>query len=226
MRIADEVLQILPELDRTAFCMGSIAPDCNVENKDWTAFTPPREVTHWMTDEQKASADYEGFYAAYLNGRELSGEERSFYWGYIAHLMLDAAFYRLLHDERRIAACWERIDAVPCLREAAKDQPRTWESIKRIFGKKNVFAGITALERVYLDTHPESAYLTVLQTVRIFPDYLSYLPQGAILRKIGVMGTVPPKYTGEIDQLFFTCEEIEAYLAEALSQIVQRIKMG
>lgn len=49
MRIADEVMKRLPGLDRLCFCMGSIAPDCNVENEDWTAFTPPREVTHWMS---------------------------------------------------------------------------------------------------------------------------------------------------------------------------------
>ena len=56
MRIADEVLQQLPELDRLGFCMGSIAPDCNVENEDWTAFTPPREVTHWMSGNSKYKA--------------------------------------------------------------------------------------------------------------------------------------------------------------------------
>ena len=44
--VADEVLKRLPQLHRRGFCVGSIAPDCNVENADWTGFTPPRQMTH------------------------------------------------------------------------------------------------------------------------------------------------------------------------------------
>lgn len=40
-------------MDRRGFCVGNIAPDCNVENEDWTEFTPSREVTHWMSAERK-----------------------------------------------------------------------------------------------------------------------------------------------------------------------------
>lgn len=43
LMIADGVLTQFPELDRRGFCVGNIAPDCNVENADWTAFTPSRE---------------------------------------------------------------------------------------------------------------------------------------------------------------------------------------
>ena len=51
LMIADGVLERIPNLDRHGFCVGNIAPDCNVENEDWTAFTPSREVTHWMQKE-------------------------------------------------------------------------------------------------------------------------------------------------------------------------------
>lgn len=53
LMIADALLQQFPQLHRRGFCMGSIAPDCNVENADWTAFIPPREVTHWMQGTRK-----------------------------------------------------------------------------------------------------------------------------------------------------------------------------
>lgn len=46
LMIADGVLERIPNLDRHGFCVGNIAPDCNVENEDWTAFTPSREVTY------------------------------------------------------------------------------------------------------------------------------------------------------------------------------------
>ncbi len=223
MRIADEVLKELPDLDRVGFCMGSIAPDCNVENEDWTVFTPPREVTHWMTGENKLSADYEGFYTRYLKGKAISNEERSFCWGYIAHLMTDISFYRFIHDEKGTAARWNRICAVSALREQALGQPQNWESMKRIFGKKRVFAGLGAMENEYLYSHPETAYRTVLQTVKDFPDYLDELPKGAILRKIGVMGTVPEKYTGEIEQVFFTRAEIDGYIDQTCKEIIRYI---
>lgn len=42
LMIADMVMKQCSKLDRRGFCVGNIAPDCNVENKDWTSFTPSR----------------------------------------------------------------------------------------------------------------------------------------------------------------------------------------
>lgn len=46
--VADEVIRQVPFLSMHEFYVGNIAPDCNVENEDWTSFTPSREVTHWI----------------------------------------------------------------------------------------------------------------------------------------------------------------------------------
>ena len=62
LMIADSVLKHFPKLDRRGFCVGRIAPDCNVENEDWTAFTPPKEVTHCMQGQRKDAADCDAFY--------------------------------------------------------------------------------------------------------------------------------------------------------------------
>ena len=51
--VADKVLEKFPQLSRHEFCVGNIAPDCNIPNEDWTEFTPPRAVTHWMQDNRK-----------------------------------------------------------------------------------------------------------------------------------------------------------------------------
>ena len=75
------LMQGLP-LDKRGFCIGNIAPDCNVENADWSVFTPPREVTHWMTGTSKLTSDYEGFYRKYIDKNQLQcAEEFSFFWG-------------------------------------------------------------------------------------------------------------------------------------------------
>ena len=67
--IADAVLKQFPGLERRGFCVGNIAPDCNVENADWTAFTPSRAVTHWMQGERKNAADCDVFYKEYIAKR-------------------------------------------------------------------------------------------------------------------------------------------------------------
>ena len=38
LMIADGVLERIPNLDRHGFCVGNIAPDCNVENEDLDSF--------------------------------------------------------------------------------------------------------------------------------------------------------------------------------------------
>ena len=41
LMVADGVLQAVPTLDRHSFCVGNIAPDCNVENEDWSLSLSP-----------------------------------------------------------------------------------------------------------------------------------------------------------------------------------------
>ena len=57
--LAERLLAQGLDLDETGFVVGNIAPDCNQENEDWTIFTPPRDITHWMTGESKLSADHQ-----------------------------------------------------------------------------------------------------------------------------------------------------------------------
>ena len=70
LMIADRVLDQISGLDRHGFCVGNIAPDCNVENEDWTCFTPSREVTHWMTEKRKVASDCDRFYKEYIEKRK------------------------------------------------------------------------------------------------------------------------------------------------------------
>ena len=88
--------------------------DCNVENEDWTAFTPSREVTHWMQSERKKASDCDAFCDEYILKRKdkiKSAEEYAFLLGYYCHLITDAAFQAMIRDDdrvkgrRRIACC-------------------------------------------------------------------------------------------------------------------------
>ena len=212
LMIADRVLEALPQLDARGFCVGSIAPDCNVENADWTAFTPPREVTHFMSGERKTAADSERFWQEWVEERSgsLSGaEELSFLMGYYAHLIADAEFQRMITDEARVAAMWRRFDADEQLRKRSQGMEKTWVSAKKLFSRSERFAQREVIEAEYLQAHPESGYLTHILTLQRFPDYLDFMPKGCIVRKIGVMGDLPRKDLA-VEGLF--CISREEYL--------------
>ena len=194
LMIADGVLEHIPNLDRRGFCVGNIAPDCNVENEDWTTFTPPREVTHWMRGERKKASDCDAFCDEYIlmwKDKIKSPEEYAFLLGYYSHLLTDAAFQALIRDEDRVRAVWVRIKADEELSVAAAGMNETWDSVKRLIPKKDRMREIYAMEAEYLNDHPNSGYLTQILPLKSFPDYIDYLPKGSIVRKIGVMGYLP-----------------------------------
>ncbi len=194
LMIADRVLERLPSLDRRGFCVGNIAPDCNLENEDFTSFTPSREVTHWMQGERKRPSDCDAFCEEYILNRKgaiTSNEEYSFLLGYYAHLLADAAFQAMIRDEDRIRAVWKRIKSNEQLRQVGSDMDETWDSAKKLISKSNRMKEIYTMEAEYLKDHPNSGYLTEILPLKDFPDYIDYLPHGCVVRKIGVMGYLP-----------------------------------
>ena len=225
LMLADRVLEVIPGLDRQGFCVGNIAPDCNVENKDWTQFVPSREITHWMSGDRKAASDCERFYDEYIAGsrRADTGQELSFLLGYYAHLIADAEFQRYIRDASRVASSWARIKEHPVLSSRARGMPESWDSVKKLISKTERMKDIYTIEAEYLDEHPDSGYLTEILELKSFPDYIDYLPKGAIVRKIGVMGYLPRKESGTFPFVAMTREEYSAFLDAAADQIIRGI---
>ena len=225
LMIADGVLAHFPEIDRRGFCVGNIAPDCNVENEDWTAFTPPREVTHFMQGARKQESDCDAFCEAYILKRKDSirfSEEYAFLLGYYAHLIADAAFQAMIRDEDRVKAVWMRIREHPSLRAAAAGMEETWDSVKRLIPKEERMRGIDAIEAEYLAAHPESGYLTEILPLRAFPDYLDFLPRGCVVRKIGVMGYRPQSNPSPYSFIPVSRGEYAAFVEDAIQLVIER----
>ena len=225
LMIADSVLQYFPSLDRHGFCIGNIAPDCNVENEDWTAFTPSREVTHWMQGERKKASDCDAFCEKYITSRRdeiKSAEEYAFLMGYYAHLITDAAFQAMIRDEERVKAVWKRIKENENLREQSAGMDETWDNAKKLIPKRVWVGHIYSLEAEYLKAHPDSGYLTEILPLKEFPDYIDYLPKGAIVRKIGVMGYLPEINESLGEWIALSREEYEAYIQETIQTILDR----
>lgn len=225
LMIADEVLKTFPQLDRRGFCVGNIAPDCNVENADWSAFTPSRAVTHWMQGERKSAADCDAFYKEYIAKRAdqiNSEEEYAFLLGYYAHLITDAAFQKMIRDADRVKAVWQRIMADDRLRIAGAGMEHNWDNAKKLIPKRIWMGQIYSLEAEYLNTHPDTGYLTEILPLKVFPDYIDYLPEGAIVRKIGVMGYVPKLDPDCGEWIAISRKEYETYIRESVELIQKR----
>lgn len=225
LMIADRILDKFPKLDRHGFCVGNIAPDCNVENEDWTCFTPSREVTHWMSAERKTASDCERFYKEYIENRKQeikTNEEYSFLMGYYSHLITDAEFQRFIRDENRVNQVWKRIKENVILYEKSLGMPKNWDSVKILIDNNNRMMDIYAIEAKYLEKHPESGYFTEILNLNTFPDYIDYLPDGAIVRKVGVMGYIPENKTGKYPYIAISKEEYAGFVDKTTKMIVEQ----
>ena len=226
LMVADRVLERVPELDKHGFCVGNIAPDCNVENEDWTQFVPSREITHWMSADRKIATDCERFYQEYIEGRKHevnTAQELSFLLGYYAHLVTDAEFQRYIRDSERVASSWNRIKQHPILASKTDGMTENWDSVKKAINKTERMKDIYTIEAEYLEEHPASGYLSVIAELKDFPDYIDYLPKGAIVRKIGVMGYLPKKELGAYPFVAMTREEYSYFLDNATELVVRGI---
>ena len=224
LMVADKVLQHIPSLNRHEFCVGNIAPDCNVENEDWTSFTPSREVTHWMGNDRKVASDCDRFLHEYVEKKEnVDVKEESFLLGYYSHLITDAEFQRYIRDEERVKDSWVRIKNHPELSQLSTGMEESWDSVKRLISGKERMKDIYSIEKEYLDKNPESGYLTDIVNLTEFPDYIDYLPKGAIARKVKVMGYMPAKENSQYPYIGMTVEEYACFIENATKLVVEAI---
>lgn len=227
LMVADAVRKHFPNLNKRGFCVGNIAPDCNVENEDWTAFTPSREITHWMRGEKKAASDCDAFCEEYILKRRehiRSAEQYAFLLGYCSHLITDATFQAMVREEARVKAAWARLKAEDNLRQTSVGMEETWDSIKKLIPKHERMREIYSLEAEYLRDHPDSGYLTEILPLKFFPDYIDYLPHGCIVRKIGVMGYLPEPDGNIVKHITISREEYSDFVTGATQLVVGRIQ--
>jgi Zinc dependent phospholipase C len=163
LRIAESLLASFPELDETMFAYGNLAPDSGMPNADWTAFDPPKEVTHFLVkgEGEDAVRDYR-FYQQYLAALPPNPENQlySFRLGYFFHLICDSL--------------WSRKIVPPTQAESASaleaNARKAWDSIKYDW---------YSVDQAYVHQHPDSLFW---RTVAAKPTPLAdlpYLPQAA-----------------------------------------------
>jgi len=227
LMIADSILKQCYELDRRGFCVGNIAPDCNVENEDWTYFNPPREVTHWMSEKRKVANDCDSFCEEYILNRKSeiqSLEHYSFLLGYYVHLIADAAFQWYIRDDKRVRDTWRRIKADEKLCIQAKGYSEDWDSVKKLISNNERMHEIYSMEAEYLRDNPASGYLTEILPLKEFPDYIDYLPHGCVVRKIGIMGYLPELDETLINPISMSREEYISFVDNTVLLVMSKLR--
>lgn len=235
MMVADQILEEFPQLDRHGFYVGNIAPDCNLQDENWTTFTPPRAVTHWMKGERKAVSDVDAFCDEYILKRreQISpGEEYSFLLGYYTHLITDAVFQESIRNKERVAAAWERIKADPeltaMLRKYEEDNESSmeenWDNVKRLLPRDERMRELHSLEAEYLREHPNCGYFTDIMPLKEFPDYIDYLPHGSIAYKIPYLGSYIPEIYEDAKFVGYSREEFEEFLDTTIRLVREKFR--
>lgn len=93
-RIADMLLYKIENLCPLEFIFGNLAPDSGVPNEDWSDFSPSPVVSHFKTigEDGRHHTNADKFANEYLSAdkiKKYSEKERSFYLGYLSHLLTD-----------------------------------------------------------------------------------------------------------------------------------------
>ena len=91
LRIAENLLERIPDLDAGQFVIGNVAPDSGIPDENWEKFNPPPQVTHFKRSNSvhKDIADLD-FYRGYLAEVSPQDTQRfSFRLGYFFHLITD-----------------------------------------------------------------------------------------------------------------------------------------
>lgn len=204
-RIADRIMDKIPNVVEVPYIVGNIGPDCGEPNEDWSQFTPPTNISHW-SDGNKSTIDYEKFFDSHLK-METDFEKWSFYLGYYIHLLTDVM--------------WSKNIAKP-----------TMEKWKEEFSKNSDFIWVVKkdwydLDHFFLKNNPEFRTFEIFSNIVIFPNkYLEYYSETAIIKQIKYITRF---YLSEHDNLereytYLSEEAMSKFVEEASDEIMIELK--
>ncbi len=168
LRLAENLLGLIPGLDAAAFAVGNVAPDSGVPDENWEHFDPPPAVTHFQIADSDStrSTDLE-FYRRHLAPlrKEPGDAERvSFLLGYFFHLVTDNLWFERIGMRTRTRFA-EEFDA---------DSRFIWQVKRDWYG----------LDFAYVRSRPDSLFWTVFLGCECEDSYLDFLPAEAVGRNL------------------------------------------
>jgi hypothetical protein len=207
LRIAENLLADIPNLDAAQFAIGNGAPDSGIPDEKWEKFEPPPEVTHYKRSDSvhKDIADLD-FYRGYLADISLQDILRfSFRLGYFFHLITDN-LWTILVGKPTEAQYSEHF---------AADKDFIWEVKKDWYG----------LDQTYVRTHPDCLFWRVFLDARPDPADLDFLPPEALSRQLEYIKTFYQRRDEKIDEMcarpmiYLSAASMDSFVLEATDRI-------
>jgi len=166
-RVAELLLEQLPNLDARQFVIGNVAPDSGRPNHDWTSFDPPKSVTHFLQPgEDEGRIRDLIFYREFvqpLRGGDPVGF--SFMLGYFTHLVTDNLWMHFIgHSTHQAFAA-----------EFSKDKAATWSRVKDDW---------YGLDHKYLRDCPDNAFVRWVLGAPNPPSPFAFLPSDALAYRL------------------------------------------
>jgi hypothetical protein len=218
LRLAENLLSLIEDLDIDSFVVGNIAPDSGIPDEKWETFTPPVEVTHFYASDDAAwpVADLV-FYRRYLVPHDRADAARvSFLLGYFFHLVTDNLWYLQI-----VQPTQERFAA-----EFEADPGFDWEVKRDWYG----------LDFAHVRSHPDSIFWRTFLHCTYTQDYLDFMPPEAVQQRIEYIQAfyqrtdedVEKRY-GERPDIYLSVVRMDSFVEEAtqrLHGIYQRLWAG
>ena len=207
LRLAENLLSLIPDLDAGQFSLGNTAPDSGVPDENWKNFDPPTYITHLLSQEKVwlGPADVD-FYKEYLAGVQAEDKERfSFRLGYFFHLLTDHLWYRLIDKPTRA-----RFSA-----EYAVD-PKIVSKVKKDW---------YGLDLAYVRDHPDFLFWHTYLLAEPTACDLDFLPLNAVNHQLNYIKNFYKNYETSLKDYssppytYLTLEEVDAFVETAAQEI-------
>jgi Zinc dependent phospholipase C len=207
LRIAEALLDRIPNLDPGQFAIGNIAPDSGIPDENWEKFTPPPEVTHFKRSKSvhKDIADLD-FYRGYLADISPDDVGRfSFRLGYFFHLITDNLWTVKVGKPTQ-----ERF-----AEKFAADPKFIWEVKEDWYG----------LDQIYVREHPDCLFWRVFLTSEPASAELDFLPPAALPRQLRHIKEFYQRDDDEIKammarpMIYLSKIEMELFISDAIERI-------
>jgi hypothetical protein len=186
LRLAEKLLELIPDLDAEAFAVGNVAPDSGIPDENWENFNPPPQISHYQDPEQErwAIADLD-FYRNYLSaGSETRKDLKkySFLFGYFLHLVTDN-----LWADRIARPTMEKFKE-----ELEADPKFIWQVKRDWYG----------LDFEHVRQNSDSIYWHTFLSAEYNESYLAFMPREAIQQRIQHIKELYQRTDEEIEEWY------------------------
>ena len=217
LRIAEELLAKIPQLDAHQFAIGNIAPDSGIPDEHSENFEPPSRITHLLVENEDEEFQYRDFdfYKEFLSSINPFGRETnkfSFLLGYFFHIITDNLWFIKIGRPSRIKYLSK------------------FEN-KRVFSKE-IKKDWYGLDFAYVRNNPDSIYWKIFLNSEYKENFLDFYPNDTIARQEEFLKNFYKRADKEIDEnyriqdnIYLSKDEVDIFVKETVNTLLKIYKI-